>query len=152
MTGIGGVAGSMGPVGPVSEEEDELPLDLSDEGEDDEFADDLGGVGEEPAGDLGDDLGDLDLGEGGGQDALEVACPDCGSTITVRLVPEVEAEGELDMGGEPDLSPDVDLDVEGGPVEGPPEEGLPGPREYSEGVNPSVIARLLTDDPDIFTK
>jgi hypothetical protein len=142
--GTGGIAGG----GSVYGEEDELDMDLGDD------MDDMGGddldldLGDE-AGDLGDDV-DLE----GGDDAIEVSCPSCGDSISVRLVPEADDLGgddlDLDLGGD-----DLDLDVGGDDLDvGGEDLGAGGPSEVEcfEGVDPNVIASLLTEDPDIFTK
>lgn len=144
--GTGGIAAGMG--GPMQEADDEMvDLDLGDE---DELGGDEDGLGGDELGDLGDDHGDMGL---GGEDAIEVTCPSCNDTITVRLVPEVE-EGGMgddmgDMGGMDDTMDHVDLDAEGETDFG---DDLPVKDECMEGVDPKVIANLLTDDPDIFTK
>ena len=155
MMGTGAVGGGMGA--PMREEgEEELDLDVG--GDDMDLTDDLDELGgEESAGDLGLD----DEGLGGGEDAIEVSCPGCGEAITVRLVPEVEAGDELGLGDE-GPGEEMGLD-ELGDVGESDLEGLGDQDEqlecYGESrrrgstlVNPSVIAKLLTDDPDIFTR
>lgn len=148
MTGIGGMAGGMSRLG-----EDDLDLDMGEEPVDD-MGDGLDlDLDDEGADDLGDDVDLDDLG-GGGDDAIEVECPDCGSTITVRLVPEVEAGDGLDMGGDEGLDDMGGLDDLGEPEAGPDldlDAGGPSERECYESVDPRAIAKLLTDDPDIFT-